>query len=206
MADQDVDETERWLQTLQVLAKRSTHEIRNALNGVSVNLEVVRSRLERGEEKGDLTARTVAPFARSASDQLAQLAALTEAMLMLARPASRSPTELDPVVRSAVRLVDAIARSEGHCVLLSDGAIELATSLSGELVRWIVVQMLLDGLADGQALTVGLEEGPHFFVRTMSGTALPAPAGALVEAAAAAGVRVTQQSGGWSAGFPAADA
>jgi len=36
-----------WLDTLQRICTRAAHELKGALNGVSVNLEVVRSRSER---------------------------------------------------------------------------------------------------------------------------------------------------------------
>src|SRR5690606_24522219 len=76
MLDQDTKAAEHWLPTLQELAGRTSHEIKNALNGVAVNLEVLRSRLERGAGEGDAVAASVAPFARSASEQLDVLAEL----------------------------------------------------------------------------------------------------------------------------------
>lgn len=208
MLDQGTRAADQWLATLQELARRTSHEIKNALNGVAVNLEVLRSRLERGAAQGDATAGTVAPFARSASEQLDQLSALTDAFLMLARPLAAGPVELGPVVTRVVRLTDAIARADGRCVALSvagDGA-GLRTSASGDVARWIVVRLLLDGLACGHSLAVRVEPGPWLYVRSATETDLPAPDADLVEAAAGAGVRLECEAGAWRAGFPAVDA
>jgi len=49
---------------LRTIARRSVHESRNALNGLVVNLEVVRSRLSRSSNKEDVLA-----FAESAAAQ-----------------------------------------------------------------------------------------------------------------------------------------
>ena len=38
-----------WLETLQRICGRAAHELKGALNGASVNLEVVRSRATRAE-------------------------------------------------------------------------------------------------------------------------------------------------------------
>src|SRR5690606_11174072 len=160
MLDQDTKAAEHWLPTLQELAGRTSHEIKNALNGVAVNLEVLRSRLERGAGEGDAVAASVAPFARSASEQLDVLAELTEALLALARPAQGSGTQLRGIVRRAVRLADAMVRTDGRGVVLVTGDDDALTSVPGDVARWIVVRLLLDGLAEGHALVVSLESGP----------------------------------------------
>jgi hypothetical protein len=71
-----------WRTTLQGLADRTAHDIRNALNGVAVNLEVVRSRSARGSD-GSL----VAPFAASAAAELERVTAQADALVGLVRSA-----------------------------------------------------------------------------------------------------------------------
>jgi signal transduction histidine kinase len=71
-----------WLAMLQRLADRTAHEIRNALNGVAVNLEVVRVRSARGTDLGSLT-----PYAASAAAELERVSAQTDALVSLARAA-----------------------------------------------------------------------------------------------------------------------
>ena len=46
-----------WLDTLQRICTRVAHELKGALNGVSVNLEVVRSRSERQDAPASGVAR-----------------------------------------------------------------------------------------------------------------------------------------------------
>ncbi len=58
--------------------RRAGHEIRNALNGVSVNVEVVRSRTSR-----DDAPKEVASFAERASAQVSEASALTDGALAL---------------------------------------------------------------------------------------------------------------------------
>jgi hypothetical protein len=58
------------------ITRGAGHEIRNALNGVAVNVEVVRSRLARDLEKKDLLA-----FAERASFQVGVANTLTEGLL-----------------------------------------------------------------------------------------------------------------------------
>jgi hypothetical protein len=75
-----------WLDTLQRLADRTAHEIRNALNGAAVNLEVVRSRMARGGQ-----GEAVTPYAASAAAELERVTAQTAALVALARsPGARA--------------------------------------------------------------------------------------------------------------------
>ncbi len=73
---------------LAVISRRASHEVRNALNGVAVNVEVVRSRISRPEP--DLTElRTFADRASAESDAAASLAT---GLADLARLFARSAT------------------------------------------------------------------------------------------------------------------
>jgi hypothetical protein len=66
------------LDILREIIRRSGHEIRNALNGVAVNVEVVRSRVAR-----EGTAAQIASFADAASAQISEATALTNGLLSL---------------------------------------------------------------------------------------------------------------------------
>src|SRR5450756_1192276 len=65
-----------WLPRLKAVIRGSTHESRNALNGLVVNLEVVRSRLARAADG----APDVLPFAEQAMGQTEELVKLNEAI------------------------------------------------------------------------------------------------------------------------------
>src|SRR5205807_9318858 len=79
---------ELWLDTLERVISRAAHEVKGALNGVAVNLEVVRSRIDRGSllSPDDRFTR-VSRYADIAVEQLAIVVAMNEAVLWLARPA-----------------------------------------------------------------------------------------------------------------------
>jgi hypothetical protein len=74
------------LEIVREIIRRAGHEIRNALNGVAVNVEVVRSRAARtaGEaEAGKGSATEVASFAERAGSQIGEASALTDGLLTL---------------------------------------------------------------------------------------------------------------------------
>jgi hypothetical protein len=65
------------LETVREIVRSAGHEIRNSLNGVAVNVEVVRSRAGVGSAgKGE-----VASFAERASSQVAEASALSDGLL-----------------------------------------------------------------------------------------------------------------------------
>lgn len=63
-----------WLDRLREVIRGSTHETRNSLNGLVVNLEVVRSRVERAGADP-----TILPFAEQAAAQAEETVKLSEA-------------------------------------------------------------------------------------------------------------------------------
>lgn len=65
-------------QTVSEILRRAGHQLRNALNGVAVNVEVVRSRTDREESSKELKA-----FAERASAQVGEASALTDGLLAL---------------------------------------------------------------------------------------------------------------------------
>ena len=98
-----------WLQTLQTVIDKAAHEIKDSLNGVSLNLEVVRSRSER-----DGAAAGLAQFAASAASQLENLTERTEALLFLARPAREgSQPDVALTLRHLATLLVPAAKADG---------------------------------------------------------------------------------------------
>ncbi len=65
-------------QAVREIIRRAGHEIRNALSGVAVNVEVVRSRAGREGSPKELTS-----FADRASAQIGEASALTDGLLAL---------------------------------------------------------------------------------------------------------------------------
>jgi len=65
-------------EAVREIIRRAGHELRNALNGVAVNVEVVRSRSAREGSAKELTA-----FADRASAQVGEASALTDGLIAL---------------------------------------------------------------------------------------------------------------------------
>jgi signal transduction histidine kinase len=147
------------------IAGRAAHEVKNALNGVAVNLEVVRGRLARAAgDPGGVAAASAARFADVAGEQLEALSALSEAMLALARP-PREPADVGQLVAPLAVLLDAVARSEGGSLALevdeetADGATRVA---AGARVARLVLAAALDAaVRRGRAVRCRVERVEH---------------------------------------------
>ncbi|HEU4565877.1 MAG TPA: histidine kinase dimerization/phospho-acceptor domain-containing protein [Gemmatimonadaceae bacterium] len=137
-----------WLRAFERLAERAAHEIRNPLNGAVLNAEVVRARAAR---EGTVAA-SLAPFAEAAASELARAAALTEAMLALARP-PRAPVDLEATLRPLVTLAAAVARARGGDVELeTPAAVSLGAAVDPHAARAAICLALLGALdASGRA-------------------------------------------------------
>src|SRR6266536_1097620 len=95
-----------WLATLQRALARASHDVKDALNGLSVNLEVIRGRAAKAGEP----AASVGQFADAAGQQLERLTTLIEAVLALGRP-ERDPVDVAVTLRRVATLCSASASS-----------------------------------------------------------------------------------------------
>jgi len=131
-----------WLDALQRISSRAAHELKGALNGVSVNLEVVRSRSERP----DAPASAVAKFAASATDQLTAVITMTDALLTLARP-SREPIDVGQAIRRVGVLLVSSAKADGRTLVFEGPLDDLGTtSAPGNTARMALAAALLAAL------------------------------------------------------------
>jgi signal transduction histidine kinase len=133
-----------WLGILQGLASRVAHEIKNPLNAVAVNLEVVRSRCERGK----FEPAAVLPFAEAAAGELERVSRLVDALLALARPAQ---PELALLAGPVITMYDALANADGGSVAmdLSEGrtGIDMAADDARAALAATLDEMLEPGVA-----------------------------------------------------------
>lgn len=143
MTEDEASSTE-WLRVLQSLATRVAHEVRNPLNAVAVNLEVVRSRCERET----VEPRAVLPFATAAAGELERVSRLIDAVLALARPARN---DLAVLAGPMITVYDALASAEGGSVAmdLSEGAtgIDIAADDARAALAVTLDEMLGPGVA-----------------------------------------------------------
>lgn len=185
-----------WLHTLQRAVGRASHDVKDALNGVSVNLEVIRSRAARP----DTPAKAVAQFGEAAGHQLERLTTLIEAVLALAR-SERAPADVAVTLRRVVTVCGASASSSDAAVRFAvDSALESAlTRISGDVVRLAIAAPLLEFVAGTDRLTPasavtctlgGSEDGVRVVISAADRRATM-PEG-IADAVRAAGVRWTE--------------
>ena len=79
------------LDVARELLRRAGHELRNALSGVAVNLEVVRSRAAR-----DGSAADIQSFAERAASQISEASSLADGVLALTRAMLLSEVDKTP--------------------------------------------------------------------------------------------------------------
>ncbi|HXD48715.1 MAG TPA: hypothetical protein VN600_08075 [Gemmatimonadaceae bacterium] len=188
-----------WLDTLQRISGRSAHELRGALNGVSVNLEVVRSRTSKSEN----LATSVAKYADAAGDQLTHVIAMSEALLSLAR-ASRGPVEIGSVTRRFEALLGAAARVDGRSLVVDPSVDALGlTTADGAATRLLIGASLLAALdASTRVLCRATDDGGSAFrVESCDGARFALPAEVLA-AASDAGIGVSAEPSALSISFP----
>jgi hypothetical protein len=190
-----------WLDALQQVAAKASHEIKGALNGVCVNLEVVRSRAAQGAA----SASGVARFAEAASDQMNELVAMNEALLSLAR----RPRDVVDVLATAghlVALLGPAARSDGGALRLvgtSNGG--GATSAPAVAVRLVLACAMLRAVEKRTAVTCRVAAGDGMVIRVecADGSA-PELDPRVADVAAETGIRVESSADGLSLAFPRA--
>jgi signal transduction histidine kinase len=100
------------------ILRRAGHELRNALSGVAVNLEVVRSRAARDGETGDIKS-----FAERAASQISEASALADGVLALTRALLARRDDSGPKKRApagAGTQIELMIYGESADALLSD--------------------------------------------------------------------------------------
>ena len=181
-----------WLARLNELSRPASHELRNALNGVSVNLEVIRSRAGRPGQ----AAEGLAGFAEAAVEQAELLSEFLEVVLSFIRPASE-PADLAKLVRRTCLLLDSAARGRGGAVVVElDDGYSAGAGTVRDAARIAVLGVLLDAFEPDRELNCRLVAAPTpaLYVQR-SGTSLPAPSERLVSLVSLAGARLDWDSG-----------
>jgi signal transduction histidine kinase len=194
-----------WLAALQRALDRAAHDVKDALNGVSVNLEVVRSRAGRA----DAAASAVAPFADAAAHQLERLTALLDAVLALGRR-ERGPVDVGITLRRVAAVCSASNAASDARVTVREALVSDArTGVPSEAVRLALTAPLLDVVASRRGESrdpVVCElagDGDALVVRLLADRAVTMPADA-AEALRALGVRWTESANELSIVFPRA--
>ena len=194
-----------WLAALQRALGRAAHDVKDALNGVSVNLEVVRSRAARA----DAAASTVAPFADAAAQQLDRLTALLDAVLALGR-SEREPADVGITLRRVATLCSASnAATDGRVVVRDVSVGDAHTRVPGDAVRLALVSPLLEAVVGRRGEPRGhvecelASEADAIVVRMHADRPVPMPP-EVAETLRAAGVTWSESADELSLVFPRA--
>src|SRR6478672_1000924 len=113
-----------WLAIVQQLMGRASHDVKDALNGVAVNLEVIRSRVERD----GVPASALAPFAGAAGQQLERLTSLLEALLAVGR-SEREPVDAAAILRRVAVLCAASGATKEAVVVEGEAGEDTVTRI-----------------------------------------------------------------------------
>jgi signal transduction histidine kinase len=134
-----------WLAVVQRLMGRAAHDVKDSLNGVAVNLEVIRSRAARE----GTPAASIAPFAEAAGQQLERLTSLLEALLAVAR-SERDPVNVGVALRRVATLCAASSSADDAKVVVEELPADDAVSrLPGTVVRLALAAPLLEAVHGG---------------------------------------------------------
>ncbi len=195
-----------WLAIVQQLMGRASHDVKDALNGVAVNVEVIRSRVERD----GVPASSLAPFAAAAGQQLERLTSLLEALLAVARP-EREPVDVGVALRRVAVLCAASGTAKGTVDVEGEAGEDAVTRISGEAVRLALAAPLLDAVStsrEGTAVHCTVRvESKDIRVRMATDAGRVTMPAAVTDVLHDAGVRWTdeeQDTGALSLVFPRA--
>lgn len=151
-----------WLRTLESVVSRAAHEVKDSLNGVSLNVEVIRSRA--GRPSSD--ANGLAAFATSAAEQLELLTVRTEALLFLARPArGGGPADVAQTLRHLAALLVPAAKADGKRLSVDGYGRPAPTQAPAQATRLALASGLLSLIEGGDSGRCRLEQGDGTVVR-----------------------------------------
>jgi hypothetical protein len=188
---------ELWLRSLQKLTGLVSHDLKGALNGVSVNLEVVRSRSERESSTGS----DVHKFAMTAADQLAVVIRANTAFLGLSR-LPRGPVEVSSVAKQvAALLTDLTSAGRTRFEVYIEGGLSAETSAPLSAVRLALTETLMAAASSGGEISVRVSGLPSPVVQ-VSPAKSPDLSPDMVSALATAGIRIDMDGHGISMYLP----
>lgn len=130
-----------WLDELGRLTSHVLHDLRNGLQGVAVNLEVIRSRADAGK----FTTDQLMPFASNAVREFEMISQRFEALAALARA---EPGE--PDVGSTLETLAALLRGYGKAPLrVERSEVPAQTAISHAALRFILSRAIMPAIRAG---------------------------------------------------------
>ena len=151
----------RWRAVLEQVVALAAHEVKDALNGVGINLQVISSRLAAGK----VDVASYAAFASAATDQFEVLTARTEALLFLMRPHKGGPVDVAATLKSLAAVLVPAAKADGKQLQVEGYATSVPTAASAPSTRLALASGLLGLIKEGGVGRCSLESGPETVVR-----------------------------------------
>jgi signal transduction histidine kinase len=133
-----------WASAAELLGRRASHAMHNALNAVALNVEVARSRAVEGEP-----ADRIAPFATTAAAQVERLATRCSALLSFAR-AERAPADVARIIERLRDLLNERSSVDDAIVFTYPGGVDATTPVSPQATRTLIAHALLQGVPGAQ--------------------------------------------------------
>ena len=187
-----------WLRCQQRLVAQVAHDLKGALNGASVNVEVVRGRAGRPETP----AANLLRYADAASVQLGVVIRMATALLSIGRGV-RGSAEVSAIVRQLVGLLEDTLASDGARLDLAiDGGLAGETSAPPSAVRLAIGEALLSVVLKKRDVAVRVRAAatPTVEIRSASSVEILPDVG---RALADAGIKIKMDGHGISMVFPA---
>jgi hypothetical protein len=187
-----------WLDTLHRVCARAAHELKGALNGVSVNLEVVRSRAGRP----DAPASAVSAYATSAVDQFDIVIEMSVALLSLGRQA-RPPIEVAATARTVVAMLYRSVTVDGRRLEIEGSLEELGvTSAEGNGARLAIAACVLSAIDASAHVECSASADTTLRIASCDGASPALPDAAIVDAVAESGIHIRAEPSAISISFP----
>lgn len=163
--------SELWTQAWQQLLGKARHELRGALNGVAVNLEVVRSRVSAGKTDRE----ALQPFVDAVSDQFQDVTARTQAVMFLAGLKVDGADDVAKTLGHLAQLLVSAARADGTSLVVEGYDRSAPTSASPAAIRLALATGLMALIKEGGGicrLTHGREPVVRFSHQSASACSL----------------------------------
>ena len=190
-----------WQEAFREFAAHARHEFRGAMNGVEVNMEVVRSRTAAGK----FDHQALAPFLEAANDQLKEVQVRGESMHFFLRVHLGQVQEPDVALtlkHLATILVPA-AKGEGATLEVTGYDTSAPTSAPAKAVALALASGLLALIKEGGSGTCQVKGGLEPVVRFSHQSASACSLGPVVTSTIAAeGIRVQEDDGELTLVFP----
>ena len=178
---------------------RSAHELKGALNGIALNLEVLRSRIASGK----LDQKALEPFAEAGYREFDTATVLTEAVMFLGRGhRGEGPADVAVTLKHLAALLVPAARADGVELQVTGFDVPVPTTAAPDAVRAALAQGLLALIKEGGG-SCRLEPGSDAVVRFSHQSASACSLGPVVTSTIAAdGIRTQESDGALTLVFP----